>query len=482
MLTPSPPPAALLAPGDTCWRIERADRFALIVDAADYYRAAKRAILKARRSVMLIGWDFDSRIELEPHGATIEGPNRLGPFLSFVADRRPEISIHLLKWNLGVLETLGRGETPFYLVQWMLKKNIRLKLDASHPPLAAHHQKIVVVDDALAFCGGIDMTLGRWDTREHRADDRGRRSPWGRQLQPWHDATTCVDGAAAQAFGELARARWRIATGEELEPPPGDSDPWPDDLPTTMTEVDVGIARTFAEYGGQPQITEIERLYLAAIARAERFLYIESQYFASRTIAEAIARRLAEPDGPEIVVINPEAQDGWLEESTMGAARAKLIRFVRRADAHGRFRIYWPATPEGDPIYVHAKVMIVDDRLLKVGSSNLNNRSMGFDTESDVAVEAGAQDEERRATIARIRDDLLAEHLGVTPAEIAAELQRTSSLIATIESFRGSGRRLEPLEAREVGEIEEALSETDLVDPERPPSLWRRARRRIGLR
>src|SRR4051794_30179953 len=98
----------LLVPGDTCWRIEQAGRFALIVDAAEYYKAAKRAILSAERSVMLIGWDFDSRIEFEPEGQTIEGPNRLGPFLLWAADRRPAAMFRLLKWNLGMIETLTR--------------------------------------------------------------------------------------------------------------------------------------------------------------------------------------------------------------------------------------------------------------------------------------------------------------------------------------------------------------------------------------
>ena len=471
----------LLVPGETCWRIERAERFAFIVDAADYYRFAKQAILNARRSVMLIGWDFDSRIELEPEGATVEGPNRLGPFLSWAADRRPEVEIYLLKWNLGVIETLARGETPFYLLQWMAKKNIRLKLDAAPPPMAAHHQKIVVIDDALAFCGGIDMTLGRWDTRDHRENHPNRRSPWGRQLQPWHDATTCVDGAAARALGELARDRWRWATGET--PPSAEiaEDPWPDDLAPTFEGVDVGVSRTIAAFEDREQISEIEALYLACIAGARRTLYVESQYFASRRIAEAMIERLKEPDGPEIVVVNPESQDGWLEEATMGAARARLVDHVRRADAHGRFRVYYPATQSGEPIYVHAKIMIVDDELLRIGSSNLNNRSMGFDTECDLAIEARG-DGRLRAGIATVRCDLLAEHLGATPDMVAARVEETGSLIAAIEALARNGRRLVSLPVRELGEVEEALAETDFVDPERPPGVMRRIRRRFSRR
>lgn len=472
---------SILVPGDTCWRIEKAERFAFIVDANDYYRFAKQAILNARHSVMLIGWDFDSRIELEPEGATLEGPNRLGPFLTWIADRRPEVEIYLLKWRLGVIETLSRGETPFYLLQWMAKKNIRLKLDGAHPPMASHHQKIVAIDDQLAFCGGIDMTLGRWDTREHRDKHPNRRSPWGRSLQPWHDATTCVDGAAARALGEIARERWFRATGETLPERPKSDDLWPETLEPTFEGVDVAISRTVAAYEDHPQVSEIEELYLAAIASARRFLYIESQYFASRRIAEAVIERLAEPDGPEIVIVNPESQDGWLEEATMGAARARLIDHVRHSDKQKRFRVYYPATASGAPIYVHAKVMIVDDRLLRVGSSNLNNRSMGFDTECDLAIDA-RDDEALSKKIVAVRDDLLAEHLGATPEIVAEKIEETGSLIATIEALGLNGRRLVELEVREVGEVEDVLAETDFVDPERPPGVMKRAKRRIMRR
>src|SRR5690606_19852136 len=133
--------------------------------------------------------------------------------------------------------------------------------------------------------------------------------------------------------------------------------------------------------------------------------------FASRRIAEAMAARLREPEGPEIVLVNPESADGFLEEVTMDTARARLLKLIAASDRHGRFRIYTPRTEAGEPIYVHAKVTVVDDRLLRVGSSNLNNRSMGFDTECDLIVEAVAGRPGAaavREAIRRVRDDLLA--------------------------------------------------------------------------
>src|SRR5512134_2670071 len=169
----------MLVPGRTCWRIERADRLALIVDAADYFRLAKAAMLKAQHSIMLIGWDFDTRIKFEPKTQTLEGPNRLGEFLSWLPKNRPTTRIYVLKWDLGMLQALGRGMTPVFILDWMTGKRLRFKLDSAHPVGAAHHQKIIVIDDALAFCGGIDMTADRWDTREHLDDDPHRRTPNG---------------------------------------------------------------------------------------------------------------------------------------------------------------------------------------------------------------------------------------------------------------------------------------------------------------
>jgi phosphatidylserine/phosphatidylglycerophosphate/cardiolipin synthase-like enzyme len=474
----------ILRPGETCWRIERADRFSLIVDAADYFRAAKAAMLAARHSILLIGWDFDTRIRFEPDGRSLDGPNRLGGFLKWLSKTRPELKIYVLKWDLGVISLLARGSTPLMLLDWMSGGRVKFRLDKHHPTAAAHHQKIAVVDDAVAFCGGIDMTSSRWDTREHLDRQPYRRRPWGMRYGPWHDAATVVDGPAARALGELARQRWERATGVRLEPPPIGHDVWPAGLLPTVERVEVAIARTLPEMEDQPEEREVEALYLAGIAAARRTIYLESQYFASRRIAQALIERLGEPDGPEVVVVNPKTADGWLEEKTMDAARTKLIALVRRHDVHGRFRIYYPVTRKGRPIYVHAKVMAIDDRLLRVGSSNLNNRSMGFDSECDLAIEAppGRGEGERiRDVIRRVRDDLLAEHLGVEASRVAAAFQEKGSLIGAIEGLLGGGRSLRAVSPDPVDAIGEIFAETDLVDPERPPKLWRQLLRRRSL-
>ena len=198
-----------------------------------------------------------------------------------------------------------------------------------------------------------------------------------------------------------------------------------------LTDVEVAVSRTRPEHGGTSLVHEIELLWLAVVAGARRTLYIETQYFANRRVAEAIAARLQEPDGPEVVVLNPHEAWGWLEEKAMGSARSALLDLVQEADRYGRFRLYVPVTSSRRPIYVHAKVTVVDDRLLRIGSSNLNNRSMGLDTECDISIEVHEDSPDREAlaaTVLGMRDRLLGEHLDVAPEEVAAAVERAGGL------------------------------------------------------
>ncbi|HET7412045.1 MAG TPA: phospholipase D-like domain-containing protein, partial [Pararhizobium sp.] len=340
--------------------------------------------------------------------------------------------------------------------------------------------KIVVVDDVLAFCGGLDMTANRWDTRNHLDTDRRR---FGHEDLPWHDSTTAVDGAVAKAIGELARERWLRATGEALAVPEPLPPIWPDRLEPSLTDVDVAIARTIPPYSDQDEIREVEHLYVDSIVRARRTIYCETQYFASDRIAEALMRRLEEPDGPEIVVLNPDRAEGLIGSEVMDTNRSRLLHKLAEHDRYGRFRILRPVTRKGRPIYVHSKILVVDDRLLRVGSSNLNNRSMGYDTECDIAVEADEADPARRQTITDIRNDLLAEHFGTTKELIAEAIERAGgSLIAALEVLMAarSGlpeKTLKPIVVAENGVFDGMVAELWVLDPDRPPVSWHRLRR-----
>lgn len=453
------------------WRTERAGRASLIVDAADYFAHARHAMMRARERILLIGWDFDTRIVLDRSRPDDGAPVQLGPFLTWLADERPDLCINILTWDVAAVKLLGRGTTALRLARWMARPNITFLPDNAHPFAASHHQKIVVIDDAMAFCGGIDMTASRWDTREHLDDDERRRRPFtGRRSMPWHDASMALDGAVARALGDLARERWLTAGGDPLPEASASTDPWPEALESQFRDVDVTIARTRGLNGEVDEVREVEAMFVALIAGVERFAYIETQYFASRVIAEAICKRLDEPDGPEFVIVNPKIADGWLEEEVMGAARAELIDALREHPNHHRIRIYTPVTHRGADIYVHAKVMIVDDRVLKVGSANMNNRSMGLDSECDVVIESGDEGEAR--TIAGLRNDLLAEHLGVAVTAVETTLARTGSLIETVERLRGDGRTLAPFVPPDKGELQRDIARSQALDPEHPEEAF----------
>ena len=474
---------AVLVPGETCWRIERADRYAVFVDAADYFAVLKKAVLGAQRRVLFIGWDFDPRIRMDPRSPGRGRDDRLGRVLEAAVRDNPRLEIGVLQWGLGAVESLRRGELPAALVMRRAPDRLEFFGDHHHPVGGAHHQKIVVIDDCLAFAGGIDVTADRWDTSEHLDRHPLRHRPRSRRpTGPWHDVTSLVSGPAARALGDLARERWESGTGKRLEPVEDAAPCWPDGVEPLLSDVDVAISRTRPEHGGTELVHEIELLWLAAIAAARQTVYIENQYFANRRIAEAIAERLGEEDGPEFVVVNPDSADGWLEEKAMGTARARLLEVVRRADVHDRFRIYVPVTERGRPVYVHAKVMVVDDRLLRIGSSNLNNRSMGLDTECDVTVEARPDDprrEEVATAVLGMRHRLLGEHLGVEPAAVAdAVAAHGGSLVRAVESLRRpEGRSLRPFVPPDQNLVDRVLAATELLDAEHTPDRWSRIRR-----
>ncbi len=466
------------SPDRNCWQTARADRFALIVDGNDYFRALRHALSEAREMAVMIGWDFDFELEMLPGESDADGnapdglPNAVGPFLEALVERRPNLDIYLLKWSGGALIAPGRLLPA--LRTWILSpENIHLAFDGRHPIGACHHQKIVVIDDALAFCGGIDVTAGRWDTPEHEAGDPRRQLRSGEIAQPWHDMSAVMTGPAAVALGELARARWDRADDGPMNETARGADAealWPPGVTPDFEGGEVAIARTQPPEHDTPIVTEIEQLHLDAIRAAESTIYLESQYFAADGIAAAIAARLAEPDGPEVVVINPDAAQNAVEDAAMHVTRSMLMRKLQAVDRHGRFRLLYPVNAGGEAVYVHAKLLIADDRLLKVGSSNLDRRSMGFDTEADVALLATTDAE--RARIAAIRDERLAELLGRTPAEVAG----AGGMIAALEALNTEGR-LRPIEPRDPGVLGAFLSRTRFFDPR----YRRSAEARLGI-
>jgi len=459
-----------LTEGRNCWRITRARRAAFLIDGAAYFDAFAAAAEQAEESIFIVGWDVDSRVRLMPDTEQGALPAELGRFLNALVSRRRRLQIYILSWDFAMVFALEREPLPMLKLGWWTHRRVHFHLDGQHPVWASHHQKIVVVDDAIAFVGGMDLAIKRWDTPEHNADDRRRVDPSGQPYPPMQDVQMAVDGEAAAALGELVRERWRRSTGRHIGTihRPG-SDPWPCFLSPDLQNVAVGIARTQPAYNGNPEIREVEALYLDAIAAARRSIYIEAQYFTSTAIAEALEKRLTEPGGPEVLLILPRDGAGWLEQNTMTVLRARLLRRLRAADRFVRLRVYYPTVLKlGDGcINVHSKILVVDDTLVRVGSSNLSNRSMGLDTECDLAIEA-AGDARIGGAIAHFRDRLLGEHLGVASEWVAARVAARQSLIAAVESLNGSERRLELLDPKVTPWHDRLLPDGKLLDPECP--------------
>jgi phospholipase D1/2 len=466
-----------LRPNHNVWRIERAARAAVLIDAAAFFAAVRGACLKAERSIMVVGWDIDSRTQLVgADGKPADGlPSSFADFLSDLVRTRPDLQVHLLLWDYSLLYAGERELLPRLSLGWRTPERVTLCIDNSVPFGSSQHQKIVVVDDAVAFSGGLDLTIRRWDTTSHSAENRQRVDPSGHPYRPFHDVQMMVDGAAARALALLARERWCRANGgvPKVEPL---GDPWPDTVRADFTDVDVGIARTQPRYDSEGAVREAETLFTDSIDLAEREIYIENQFLSSSLIADRLADRLGRCPELEVVLVAPRSHDSWVERHTMRNGR---IRFWRRVHAAGgdRVRLLYPAVEQGGQTtntMIHSKVMVVDDRFLRVGSANMNNRSMGADTECDLAIEARTDRE--RTAIVEIRNRLLGEHCGVAAADVAAFLARHGSLVRAADELSANGHRLRPIDDGEPdqGGLSDVIER--IADPPRPLRPARLAR------
>src|SRR2546423_6489690 len=319
---------SLLRPGYNCWAVSRADRVALIVDAADYFKAFYEAALRARNSITILGWDFNSQTRLHFDPVEKNGPPALlGDFLNYLVRRRHSLHVHVLNWDYPMVFGADREFPPLYGFGWTPSRRVHLRYDDTHPVTGSHHQKVVVIDNALAFVGGIDLTVRRWDSCEHAPEDP-RRVAYGKPYPPFHDLMVAVDGEAARQLATLTRDRWLAATGQKLKPVTfrgiTDNDPWPPHVAPDLHGIEVGIARTAPPRAEAPAVREVEKLYLDMVAAARNTLYIENQYFTAPRIGAALEKRLAEPDGPEIVLVLRLLSHGWLEEHTMHVLRTRL--------------------------------------------------------------------------------------------------------------------------------------------------------------
>lgn len=457
-----------LEKGRNCWIIQRANQVGFMVDAKEYFAAFVESVEQARQSVYIAGWDINSQIELIRDEASANRPNRLVDFLDYVVSRRPELHVYILAWDFAILYAFEREPFPIWKLRWKSHPRIHFYQDDHIPPGASHHQKIVVIDEMVAFIGGIDLTIQRWDDADHAAHDSRRIDPRGRPYKPFHDVQMVVEGTVAEHIASLYRSRWKNATGKDPKRPDrNDHAPaWPHRIQPVLKDIDVGISRTQPAYAGDPEIREVESLWKDALRAARRFIYIESPFFTSHAIGSVLEERLGHEDCPDIILVTREKCRGWLEESTMGSLRDHLLRKLHETDRYGKLRAYYPRVPflGESNIDVHAKVLIVDNEFLRIGSSNLTNRSMGLDTECDLSIEA--ENDGDREVVKDFLSRLLGEHLGHEPDQVKRILTSSGSLISTIESLRGRDHTLENI--RISRGLQTDLPVKQLVDPEKP--------------
>ena len=434
-------------------------------------------MLLAERQVHILGWDIHSETPLAgPSGRVDDGlPVALGPFLTGLLEAKPDLRINILIWDFVALYAAEREWNSADKFMAAGNGRIRFCLDSSLPLGSSQHQKIVVIDNAVAFSGGLDLTIRRWDTSEHLAEHPLRRDPDGKPYPPFHDVQCMVEGEAAAALGEIAMARWAAAgcTVEDCKPVEGDR--WPASVPVGARQIQAAIARTELSTADGGGADEVARLFEASINAASRFIYIENQFTSATEIAEMLARRMADVPALRVLIVTPRAHSSWLESQAMQGGRGGFMNPFVAAGVADRLRIFYPAVGDGEAsaaVMIHSKVMIVDDGFLRVGSANLNNRSMGADTECDLAFEADS--DAHFEFIRGQRRQLIGHFCGVDEDTIA---DNEDDLLGFLDrhAAAGTGRALLPIDCESAGAMTGIIQ--PLADPKRPLNLQRTARR-----
>jgi phosphatidylserine/phosphatidylglycerophosphate/cardiolipin synthase-like enzyme len=368
----------------------------VLIDGAQAFPAIAHAIESARDSIHIAGWHVEPGFEM----VRGERPSVLGEMLAEAAQR---VDVRVLVWAgapvpafhptrkevAQTVETLTRGT------------KIRAESDPREHPFHCHHEKIVIVDGQVAFVNGIDMTNfagDRFDQPDHPA----------RRRLGWHDVGTRIHGPAVADVHDHFALRWRELTGEQLEL---------DRPPAPAGETTVQVVRTVSEgmYDAIPRGDfRILESYIRAIRNAQRFVYLENQFLWSPEIVTLLADKLRNPPCDEfraVVLLPQRANNG--QDDTSGQVSV-LIDADHGPDRFLAATIRSLTGTRDDPLYVHAKVGIVDDRWMTVGSANLNAHSLMNDTEMNVVT-----DDPDLVRETRVR--LWAEHLGCDTASVAGE-------------------------------------------------------------
>lgn len=451
---------------------------AVLNDAAAYFAALREALLEAQDLVYIIGWDIHSRTRLVgASGRADDGlPEELGPFLRALVQRRPDLRINILVWDFVSFYASEREWNSAAKFTADTDGRVRFHLDATLPFGSAQHQKIVCIDGSLAFVGGLDLTIRRWDTSDHRADNAMRCDPQRKPYPPFHDVQCLVDGDAAAQLFDLVEHRWRAAGQAADERRAGEGSPWPANVPVEAEHLPVGIARTEVVSPAGSTIREVERSFIAAIRSATSFVYIENQFTSATRMARELAEQMRRVPSLRALIVAPKLHSSWLESQAMQNGRGAFIDCFVKAGVGDRIRFVYPVSRGGGKeaaVMVHSKLMVVDDRMLRIGSANLNNRSMGADSECDLIFEA--ESEEHRDFITSVRRRLIAHFCALDEQAVAHNEHRLFALLDEVSKSAGA-KTLRKVESSIVTSTLASMVQP-VADPELPLHLERAASR-----
>ena len=453
-----------------------AEKASFLINGKNYFSCLAGALNEAKRQIWIIGWNFNPEILLEPEKSDVT----LGDALERAVHSNPDLQIRILVWALGPIYS-DKSLRIFFQKAFPKSNRIQLRFAIQPVLLGCHHQKLVCVDDNVAFVGGIDLASRRWDTRGHRAGDQRRRDSEGVPYEAVHDLQVMVTGQAARIVSDIARQRWAAATGERHEPLARTCEHESQcEESLSLSNMPIRLAVSNPTRGSRMRDNLGSITAKQMIDAARRHLYIETQYLASFNIAEALVARLKEKEGPEIVIVCAYRSHGLIEKMIMDRNRSRIIAKLKHADEFDRLRVFYPVIPDGTrqvPLFVHSKLLIADDILVRIGSSNLNHRSESLDTECDILFEA--QGAEHRRVIRSLRHSLLSEFLGCSSETLDQVFEQNGSLIHAIAALDLGARGLRPLHSKSRKTI--PVLGTALFDPARPwpPSRLRRVAGRL---
>jgi phospholipase D1/2 len=442
---------SILNIGRNCWEISEAKETGLLIDGRDYYLAFYRAASKAKRYIFICGWQFDSDVCLVRGQDVPEGKDiGLLSFLNGLCEKNNDLRIYILAWNFNAIYGIDREWFQKWYFNWTTNDRLKFSFDACHCLGASHHQKFAVVDGTVAFLGGLDLCSSRWDDRDHGADNSNRINSDQSTYGPFHDIQSYHAGAVAGKLAELFRERWQLACCEKLEIPRTSARTrvdFPGRLPLTANRVAISRTQARTDDGKQESIQEIRQLFVDAIDSAEHLIYIENQYFSSNAIFGALSKRMQQKARSRLQIILVLAKDAnaFVEKVSIGIAQAKIIGRLKElaAETGHRLSVYYSAcrTDDGQeaPIYIHSKLLLVDDRFLSVGSANMNNRSMGLDTEINITWEASPNQNRLIRSLRDIRVNLLAEHIGRKDRKEMHRLASAEGLVDHLDQLASDG-------------------------------------------